>query len=325
MSARTLRNWHQAVEAPSVRAVGRPPRGALGWRVVVRDVQRALVACGEVGWRTVHVWLGALHSTDAVQRALSWVMARVRWRRARWRERHARRLLVLGAGRLWSLDGTHVGRDGRGRALETQDLKDNGSRLLLVADIGGSVSGEEAVALLEAGRQAHGGLPLALLSDNGAPYTSGVFESYLTRERVVHILNLPHTPQHNGACEQIHRELKAEARLGKGVTIGSLPAAADAVHGALKRLNTRPRGVLGGKSATAQHTATTRRYTPQTREIIHESRRRAMDAALSGTGSHRARRLAARRAALATLERYGIIKQTRGNDDGHVVKPEDVS
>ncbi|RKY17605.1 MAG: hypothetical protein DRQ55_15395 [Planctomycetota bacterium] len=67
----------------------------------------------------------------------------------------------------------------------------------------------------------------------------------------MHILNLPHTPQHNGACEQIHRELKAEAELGKGVIIRSLPDAAEAVQGALTRLNTRPRGVLGGKYASA--------------------------------------------------------------------------
>jgi len=108
------------------------------------------------------------------------------------------------------------------------------------------------------------------------------------------------------------------------VIIRSLPDAALAVQGALTRLNTRPRGVLGGKCASAQHTATTRRYTPKTREMIYESCRRAMDAALSGTGTHRARRLAARRAALATLEHPGIIKQTRGNDDGHTVKPADV-
>jgi len=325
VSTRTLRNWHQALEAPPERPVGRPPRGALGWRVVVRDVQRALVECGEVGWRTLHAWLDALHSTDAVQRALAWICARVRRRRARWREQHALHVEVLTAGSLWSIDGTHVGRDGQGRGLETQDLKDNGSRLLLVADIGSAVSGEEAVAVLEAGRQAHGGLPLAVLSDNGGPYTSEVFRSYLAENRVVHILNLPHTPQHNGACEQIHRELKAEAELGKGVIIRSLPDAAEAVQGALTRLNTRPRGVLGGTCASAQHTATTRRYTPKTREVIYESCRRAMDAALSGTGTPRARRLAARRAALATLEHYGIIKQTRGNDDGHTVKAEDVS
>jgi len=44
-------------------------------------------------------------------------------------------------------------------------------------------------------------------------------------------------------------------------------------------------GVQDGKSAAAQHTASTQRYTPWTREVIHESCHRAMDAALSGTGN----------------------------------------
>jgi len=47
-----------------------------------------------------------------------------------------------------------------------------------------------------------------------------------------------------------------------------------------------------------------------------------MEAAQPGTESARARRLAARRAALATLERHGIITQTLGRDYRHTVKSE---
>ena len=325
MSPRTLRNWRCVADTPVERKVGRPPRCALSWLKVAHDVQKALAACGKVGWRTVHAWLCGLHSTDAVQRALAWLKARTRRKAQAFRAEHALHIAVLAAGTVWSVDGTHLGRDVGGQVVEGQNLKDNGSRLLLVADLGPAVTGQDVVDLLEAARRAMGGLPVALITDNGPPYVSKTLTDYLKRHHIVHILNLPYTPQHNGACEQIHGELKAEAGLGKGVVIESLQDAAQSVAAAQQRLNHRPRAVLGGVSATEQHRSTAKSYSAATREDLYVSCHCAMEKAESGPGTARERRLAARRAALATLESYGIITITRGSDDCHAVKPEEVS
>ncbi len=67
------------------------------------------------------------------------------------------------------------------------------------------------------------------------------------------------------------------------------------------------------------------RYTPAHRERLYVEAASTMEAAQNGTGSARERRLAARRAARAILERHGIITQTIGSDDRHAVKPGRVS
>ena len=216
---------------------------------------------------------------------------------------------------LWSMDETHVGRTADHRAVEGHVLKDNGSRSALAAEVGRPATGEDAVALLEQAGGREGALPVALLTDNGAPYTSRCFVGYLERQQVLHILNLPHTPQHNGACEELNGELKADAGLGKGTRIESLHDAAAALEASRQRVNRRPRAVLSGRSADEQHRRTKKRYTAKQRTVIYEAGCRAMEHAMQGTGSVRARRLAARRAAFAALEHYGIVKQSRGSGE----------
>jgi transposase InsO family protein len=270
---------------------------------------------GLVGWRTIHATLAGHWTSYVVQEVVAHLKARRRRRLARVRKDTARHVEVLASGAVWSLDGTHLGRTADHRAVEGQVLKDNGSRSALAVDVARAATGRDVVAQLEQARRHEGTLPLALVTDNGSPYTCDEVSEYLAREQVLHIRNLPHTPQHNGACEQLNGELKADCGLGKGVRIGSLRDAALALEGSRKRLNRRPRAVLGWQTAEQRHRTAARRYTAATRERVYETGRRAMQDAMQRTGTVRARRLAARRAALATLEHYGIIKQTRGSDD----------
>lgn len=325
MTPRTLRSWQAKAAAPPGRAVGRPPQPALWWRAALRAVREALAACGMVGWRTVHAWLGGRWSVYVVQRAVAREKRRRKRRAQAAREVVAQHIHVAAAGAVWALDATHVGRDPQGRAIEAQPLRDNGSRLLLAADLGPPACGQDVLALLEAGRAVHGELPLVLQSDNGSAYTCRVLGEYLARHRVVHIRNLPHTPQHNGAAERTHAELKAETGLGKGVRLGALQDAGAALASAMTRLARRPRGILGYASALTQHRTTTRRYTAEHREEVHEACQRAMADALQGPGTLRARRLAARHAALDVLRQHHVITITTGNDDRHTVKPEGIT
>jgi transposase InsO family protein len=315
VTTRTLRNWRRAALYPPERTAGRPAHPMSKWWDVARAVRAKIAELGMVGWRTLYDALGGRWTKYVVQHVLALIKLQKRRKIARRRRRDARHIEVLGAGTLWSLDETHIGRTLDERAVEGHVLKDNGSRDALRTDVGRPATGEDAVDLLEHARQDEGALPLALITDNGAPYKSVTLGEYLERHQVLHIRNLPHTPQHNGACEQLNGELKADSGLGKGVLIECLSDAAATLEASRCRVNRRPRAVLGGQSADEQHRRTRKEYTAAERKATYEDGCRAMEHAMQGTGNVRARRLAARRAAFAVLEQYGIIKQTRGSGE----------
>jgi transposase InsO family protein len=288
------------------------------WWAAARAILRAIQEIGLVGWRPLCAYLKGRWGAYVVQKVLRLIKARRRRKQAAACRETARHVDVLHAGAVWSADEAHVGRTGEGRCVEVHVVKDNGSRNALGAEVDRPASGEDVIVLLERLRIREGALPLALITDNGAPYVSRALAEYLKAERVLHIRNVPHTPQHNGACEQLNGELKADCGLGKGSLIESLADAAGALEASRLRVNRRPRAVLSGLSADEQHRRGGKRYTPAQRKVIYETGCRAMEHAMQGTGTLRARRLAARRAAFAALEQYGIVKQTRGSGETQV-------
>lgn len=143
--------------------------------------------------------------------------------------------------------------------------------------------------------------------------------AWLAAHGVLHLGSLPRTPQHNGG------EPRADSGLGRGTGFASVESTAARLERAFRRLNRRPLAEMGPLAAGDQHRIAAVRYTPADRERLLAEARSAMEAAQLGTGSARARRLAARRAALAALERNGTLTQTIGSDDRHAVKTERVS
>ena len=47
------------------------------------------------------------------------------------------------------------------------------------------------------------------MSDNGPENENTEVTAWLEQNQVIHLKNLPHTPQHNASCERSHRDLKA--------------------------------------------------------------------------------------------------------------------
>jgi hypothetical protein len=45
-------------------------------------------------------------------------------------------------------------------------------------------------------------------TDNGSPFCSGIVEDFLEKNYIVHLKNLPQTPEHNASCENAVREFK---------------------------------------------------------------------------------------------------------------------
>jgi hypothetical protein len=126
------------------------------------------------------------------------------------------RVEVLARDVIWAQDGWRLGRLPDGRALESQLFKDRGSLRTLGWDVGVAQSQGDLIAQLEWLRTTRG-LPLVVSSDNLSSCCGRLVEAYLAFYRVVHLLSLPHTPEHNGAAECHIHELRGVTGFRKGV------------------------------------------------------------------------------------------------------------
>ncbi|HET6204552.1 MAG TPA: transposase family protein [Planctomycetota bacterium] len=143
-----------------------------------------------------------------VQGSLCAIKAASRLRERERRERERVHVDVHGREVLWSMDATHLDRDGDGEAVQAELVKDVGTTTMAGAAVGAPACAGEVAALLETTAQERGGWPLVLATDNGPPYASREMAQVLERNKVVHLRSLPHTPQHNGWIEQAIGELK---------------------------------------------------------------------------------------------------------------------
>lgn len=114
---------------------------------------------------------------------------------------------------IWTQDGTHLGRKNR-KAIESQVIKDRGSKKIIGALTGLTANGKEIVQTLDLLKKRRG-LPLVWMTDNGSAYCNKEVREYVEQEKIVHLCSLPRTPQHNGAAEVMMRELKNDCMLGK--------------------------------------------------------------------------------------------------------------
>jgi transposase InsO family protein len=158
-----------------------------------------------------------------------------------------------------------------------------------------------------------GALPLVLATDNGSIYTRKDVETWLVGHGVVHLLSLPHTPQHNAWVERTNRELKEETDLGRGGVVKSADEVRERVETARRRLDdVRMRARLNHRTAATADAAAATWYDRTTRERFYATVCRRIDEALQGLESDRARRKARREVVHASLEELGLIKRTRG-------------
>ena len=294
VSERTVRNWIAREGGPC----GRRPRSGAERRRAFVLVVRAWRWLGRgAGWRRVRTSLAGALPVRLVQECLSRAKRLARAHAAR------RRVHVEVRARdvMWHLDATHLGRTGAGE-VQAQVLRDAAEPCVLAASAGGPVTSADAVALVGAAIEAAGTSPLVLATDNGPPYVAADFERLLVAHRIVHLKNLPHTPQHNARAERTIRDVKADCLLGKGVRLSSLAAAAAPLAAACRRLDLR----AGAGSAASCS------YTSQQRADFYEDVCRSIEIAVRGTRGARARRMAEREAIHVELEDRGLIERTRG-------------
>lgn len=323
---RTLWTWQRSA---GERAPGRPRHAPLlRWQ--------ALCAVGRVlrgsrrrrkclGWRTVAQLVASL-PTRAVQAATR------AWKR-RLAARHAQRIArarvhveVHGRDVLWGQDATQVGRlggGGRGSGVQSEVVRDLGSRRTLQSEAGRTRDGGQIVAGLAALKAVRGTLPLVWMTDNGSAYVGTEVARYLEAERVVHLRNAPYTPQHNAWTERANGELKQASGLTSATPLESIAAAQAALDAARTWLDEeRPRAVLGGVTAAARDASLEPGYSLVDRDVLYAAARAAMATAVQDMPAGRARRMAEREAIWCTLERFGLIERTRGEARRRAVKSE---
>jgi len=312
MMAVTLRTLERWLTEPPKRS-GRPGHTAAEYRGALRPVRGALASMGwKSGAAAVWRWLG---------RRLPLRVVRVVLRA--WKSRHAerrkrrlaqQRLTVAVAQRdaVWCLDATLLGRVD-GKKVHGLALRDLGSSRTLALSVGGAPTGRAVREILEAAVREHGVLPCVLCTDNGPENVNHEVGGWLHDRQVIHLKNLPRTPQHNAWSERGMGELKGAVELGKGAVFGSVEEAAALLDLAWRRVDQEtPRKVLSWRTREVAYEEMTTCYDAISHAGFYRTARSAVEQAVQGASTARARRRAERGAIYATLERFGLVKRTRG-------------
>jgi transposase InsO family protein len=263
------------------------------------------------GWRTVRDAQPEL-PVRLVQASVAALKARGRRRAAGHRTATRTTLHVLSRDVLGSEDASELGRCAEAR-VHGEAVKDVASlRTLQPTVVPRAPCAHDTIAKLQA-LERQGRLPLVLATDYGGPYVASEVERWLAEHEVVHLLNLPHTPQHNAWIERAFRELEAEAGLGAGLVLDSLDEALVRLLDARRRLEEhRPRACLGGRTAADVDRMLPSWEAAVDRGAFYAAACQARDEALRDVIGARARRRAAREATLSTLERFGLAYRPRG-------------
>jgi putative transposase len=324
-SVRTIQSDLAERPAGPARRPGRPCHDRRRWLLALRVVGRVLRRQRwKAGWREVLDLQSAELTSWEVQECTRC-----------WKERHRRKLAavrracrvsveVLAPDMIWAIDAKHLSRGEQG-VLAAEVVRDACPRKVRGASVGPPASAREVVALLEAVVVERGCAPLVLMHDNGKAYIGTDVTAWREAHGVLDLCNLPHTPQHNGALERTMRELGEQTGLGRGVRHVGLLDAAMAVHDAIWRMNSRPRAVLGRRSADEVDGLGRAIYSAEERKELADEVRAAQEEAMRDAKGARARRLACRRALLDVLERRGLVRITRGGSHNHARKGAGVS
>ena len=200
---------------------------------------------------------------------------------------------VIQSGTVMALDGAKM------QHQEALVLRDRGSNKIDAEIKPRALKSQDVLASLHRLRHV-GRLPLILQSDNGAAFRSHTIQAFCRDEKIVTLVNLPRTPQHNGACEVAVRELR------EALADGTLQQA-------LYKLNyCRKRRRLGYQTAMEFDAKNTRVYTQDERARFYAQASLAIECAVRGTKSAREMRKREREAIMQTAVRFKLATLTRG-------------
>ena len=260
-------------------------------------------------------------------RLIQWGLAELKlaWRRKERRRIAKRRkgIEVLFQGAIVAQDSTHTG-SCQWHKTWCEMLKDPATLFELAKGDGKVITGKGIIKILE-GLKAKGLLPLTWASDNGPANVCKDVAKWLKRNMVIHLRSRTYQPEDNATAERGIQEDKAEARLGKGVILQRPIQGVRRMQATAQRLNLyRPRMSKGGKTSQQLTEEMPWWYTKVCREEFYQKASAAMQTAtLDLTG--RAARAAERDAIFRTLELFGLILRTTGDQRKSYAIPERIS
>lgn len=157
-------------------------------------------------------------------------------------------------------------------------------------------------------------------------------EAYLESHRIVHLRNVPRTPEHNPNTERSHRDLKSALAVPAG-SAGLVLDRAVWRERVFEARNFENHGLrresLGGLTA-AEYSRTVPSWYDDAahetlREDFYETTRQAVAQALLGVESAHARQVIERETKLAVMEQFNLIRRTRSDAFPRRRKPEGIS
>lgn len=321
MSVRTLCAWETAAARPEVRP-GRPPHAAAVLAEGREEVAQVCAVLGyTVGRRTVEPVVAL--PRRVVSAALRDLKSAYRAHERRVRAARRTHRIVLAPRVVEGQDSTHVGHVA-GRGVWSEVARDWATLETRALGEGTPETARAFLGQLEA-RAAAGTLPLVLATDNGPAYVTPEVEGWLAAHQVIHLKNRPRTATDNGSTERAVGEAKAEAWLGAGVLLQAPQEGVGRMAEACARLNARPRPSRSGLSSEALTHQLPAWETRVRRAEFYTSCCAAIQCAVPAKASSRQRRQAEREAIFQTLERFGLMKTTRGEGTGGALKPEMIS
>ncbi len=312
-SERTLRNWRAAAPDAQPRA-GRPPSTkeecAAARALIAAELKRQGWDAGE---GPVYRALRGRVSLWRVRRELRVLKLERRVGQRAVRAEHRRSIRVLARNSVWALDATHLARDPAGHGIEAEVLRDVASTRTLALSVGPKATSKEVIALLDAAVRARDGPPLVLVTDNASAYVCAAVDAWCARRHVVHLRSQPRTPQHNASAEHGIGELKRDAQIPEQSAVTNTDELLQTLACSVHRLDRhRPRATRSWRTAAVADSEAPPWCSRGRRQRFYSEAACAIRSAVLDSNNKRARRRAERNAILRTLERFKLIRCTRG-------------
>jgi len=170
---------------------------------------------------------------------------------------------VDGPNRVWCADFKGWFRTGDGERIDPLTMSDAYSRYLLRCQAVEKTDTERVRAIFEAAFREYG-MPVALRTDNGAPFASRAIAGlsrlalYLMKLGIVPERIAPGHPEQNGRHERLHRTLKAETASPPAANRRAQQRAFDRFQREYNEA--RPHEALGQQTPASQYSASPRPY-----------------------------------------------------------------
>lgn len=313
VSKRTLRSWKAKAKKDCDKRSGRPSYSNREHRRALIMVARELHKQGYPGSPAIACALKDVVPLRLIRLYVGKINLRRRKKLRETRELNRVSIIVKASNVIWSQDGTHLGRKDC-KAVEAQVIKDRASQKVLCVSTGKSADSVKIVSILENLKKSRE-VPLVWMTDNGPCYVNKDVENYVKKEKIIHLRSMPRVPEHNGSAERTMCELKTASLLGKKTVVHDQSDAHEVLVKNVIRINEhRKRETLGFKTSHEVDEELKNKIDHVDREALYEEYCRGREL-LRIMKKGRELKLCEREMVMCLLEKYELIKRTRGGKD----------